>query len=152
MRILIMCFIVSLVWAEGTVDVTVDRSRINEGDSNTLTVTAKNVQNDPDVSLPTMQDFNIVSGPNQSSSTNVQFMNGKMTKSSTVTLTWTLIPIRTGQIIIPAIKIQVGKTSFVSSPISITVSKRGNSQLGTEPQFFIEAEIDKPLLTEGSRL
>ena len=147
-----MCFIVSLVWAEGTVDVTVDRSRINEGDSITLTVTAKNIQNDPDVSLPTMQDIKIVSGPNQSSSTNVQFINGKMTKSSTVMLNWILIPTRTGQIIIPGIKIQTGKTSFMSSPISLTVSKRGNSQSGTKPQFFIEAEIDKDTLYRGEQI
>ena len=104
MWILIMCFMSSFIWADGTVNVTVDRHKINEGDSITLTVTAINVQNDPDVNLPKMQDFKIVSGPNQSSSTNVQFMNGKMTKSSTVTLTWTLIPLRIGQIIIPAIK------------------------------------------------
>ena len=142
----------TLIWAEGTVDVTVDRRRINEGDSITLTVTAKNVQNDPDVSLPKMQDFKVVSGPNKSSSTNVQFINGKMKKSSTVMLTWILIPTRTGQIIIPEIKIQTGKTSFTSSPISLTVSKRGNSQSGTKPQFFIEAEIDKDTPYRGEQV
>ena len=153
MRILIMCLIVSLVWAEGTVEVTVDRSRINEGDSITLTVTAINVPNDPDVSLPKMQDFIIASGPNQSSATNVQFMNGKMTKSSTITLEWTLIPIRTGQIIIPAIKIQSGEESFTSSPISITVSKRGNSQVGTDDsQFFIEVKIDNNTPYRGEQI
>ena len=131
-----MCLMATLIWAEGTVNVTVDRRRINEGDSITLTVTAKNVQKDPDMGLPKMQDFKVVSGPNQSSSTNVQFINGKMTKSSTVILTWTLIPIKIGQIIIPEIKIQAGKTSFTSSPISITVSKRGNSQSGTKTSIF----------------
>ena len=64
-----MCFMATLIWSKETVDVTVDRRRINEGDSITLTVTAKNLQNDPDVSLPIMQDFKIVNGPNQSSST-----------------------------------------------------------------------------------
>ena len=152
MRTLIMCFMATLIWSKETVDVTVDRRRINEGDSITLTVTAKNLQNDPDVSLPIMQDFKIVNGPNQSSSTNVQFMNGKMTKSSTTTITWTMIPIRTGQIIIPAIKIQAGKTSFSSSPISITVSKRGNHQSVMQPQFFIEAELDKDAPYRGEQV
>ena len=127
----------TLIWAEGTVNVTVDRRRINEGDSITLTVTAKNVQNDPDVSLPKMQDFKVVSGPNRSSSTNVQFINGKMTKNSTITLTWTLIPIKTGQVTIPAIKIQAGKKSFTSSPIIVTVLKRGTHQSGLKTKFFI---------------
>ena len=54
------------MWAEGSVNVTVDHRRINEGDSITLTVTAKNVNRDPDVTLPKIPDFKIVSGPNQS--------------------------------------------------------------------------------------
>ena len=106
----------------------VDRRKINEGDSITLTITAKNVKSDPDVQLPNLQDFKIVSGPNQSSSTNVQFVNGKMTKSSTTTLAWILIPTKTGKITIPAMVIKTGKQSFISSPILITVSKRGDLQ------------------------
>ena len=118
----------TLIWAESAVNVTVDRRRINEGDSITLTITAKNVKSDPDVQLPNFQDFKIVSGPNQSSSTNVQFVNGKMTKSSTTTLAWTLITTKTGKLTIPDTVIKAGKPSFTSSPISITVSKRGDLQ------------------------
>ena len=137
-----MCLTTSLILAEGTVNVTVDQRRVNEGDSITLTVSAKNVQNDPDVSLPKMQDFKVVSGPNQSSSTNVQFINGKMNKNSTITLIWTLIPTKTGQLEIPAMEIKAGKQSFTSSPISITVSKRENNQSESISQFFVEAEVD----------
>ena len=140
------------MWAEASLNVTVDQRRIDEGDSIILTVIANNVSGDPDVVLPIIADFKVVGSPNQSSSTNVQFINGKMTKSSTVMLTWALIPIKTGQIIIPEIKIQAGKTSFTSSPISITVSKRGNSQSGTKPQFFIEAEIDKDTPYRGEQI
>ena len=141
-RFFIICLLATFVWAEGTVKVNVDRRKINEGDSITLTVTATNIIDDPDVSLPEMKDFKIVSGPNQSSSTNVQFVNGKMTKSSTVTLTWTLIPVTIGQVTVPTIKIQAGKKSFASSPITVTISKRGTRQTGTKPQFFIEAAVD----------
>ena len=107
-RFFITCLLATFVWAEGTVKVDVDRRKINAGDSITLTVTATNINDDPDVNLPKMEDFKVVSGPNQSSSTNVQFVNGKMTKSSTVTLTWTLIPINTGQVTVPAIEIRAG--------------------------------------------
>ena len=136
-RFFIICLLTTFVWAEGTIKVNVDRRKINEGDSVILTVTATNIKGDPDVSLPKMKDFKVVSGPNQSSSTNVQFVNGKMTKNSTVTLTWTLIPVKTGQVTVPTIKIHAGKKSFSSSPISISVSKRENSQSGTKPQFFL---------------
>ena len=91
-RLFISCLISTIIWADETVNVTVDRRDIIEGDSITLTVTASNVKSDPEVRLPDMPDFKVVSGPNQSSSTNVQFLNGKMTKSSTTTLRWSLIP------------------------------------------------------------
>ena len=76
MKRVIILLITTCLWAEGSVSVTVARRRINEGDSITLTITAKNLQDDPDVSLPYMKDIIIASGPSQSSSTNVQFMNG----------------------------------------------------------------------------
>ncbi|SVE29489.1 uncharacterized protein METZ01_LOCUS482343, partial [marine metagenome] len=114
------------MWADESVNVTVDRRRIDEGDSIMLTVTAKNVSGDPDVALPEIPDFNVVNGPNQSSSTNVQFINGKLTKSATTTLTWTLIPTKTGQLKIPTISIKVDKQTFKSVPIIITVNKRGS--------------------------
>ena len=142
MRFFIICLLVTFVGAEGTVKVNVDRRKINEGDSVTLTVTATNINDDPEVNLPKMENFKVVSGPTQSSSTNVQFVNGKMAKSSTISLTWILIPVKTGQVIIPAIKIQVGIKSFTSSPITVTVSKRGTYKSGTKPQFFIVADVD----------
>ena len=151
-RFFITCLLATFVWAEGTVKVDVDRRKINAGDSITLTVTATNINDDPDVNLPKMEDFKVVSGPNQSSSTNVQFINGKMTKSSTVTLIWTLIPVKTGQVIIPVIKIRVGKQSFTSSPITVTVSKRGMSQSGKKPQFFIEAAVDNSKPYRGQQV
>ena len=141
-KALIVCFIVTSIWADESVNVTVDMREIIEGETITLTVKANNMKSDPDVFLPEMSDFKIISGPSQSSSTNVQFLNGKMTKSSTTTLSWSLIPKRTGQLTIPALKIQVGKKSYLSTPITISVSKRGSSQTGKVSQFFIEAEVD----------
>ena len=151
-RTILICLLSTLIWAQATVNVTVDRNRINEGDSIVLTVSAKNIKSDPDVRLPNLQDFKIVSGPNQSSSTNVQFVNGKMTKSSTTTLSWTLIPTKTGKLTIPAMVIKAGKQSFTSSPVSITVSKRGDGQNDIIAQFFIEAEVDNKTPYRGEQV
>jgi len=152
MRNVIIIFLATYLWAEGSVNVTVDHRRINEGDSITLMVTAKNVNSDPDVELPKISDFRVVSGPNQSSSTNVQFINGKMTKSATSTLTWTLIPTKTGQLTIPAISINLGKQTYQSAPIAITVKKRGNSQSSTISKFFLEAEVDNDTPYRGEQV
>ncbi len=106
MRSVLIIIITSYLWAEELVNVTVDRREIDEGDSITLTVTTNNASSDPNVILPKIPDFKVVSGPNQSSSTNVQFINGKMTKNATTTLMWTLIPAKIGQLNIPAISIK----------------------------------------------
>ena len=46
MRSIIIILLATCLLAEGSVNVTVDRQRINEGDSITLTITAKNVSGD----------------------------------------------------------------------------------------------------------
>ena len=120
-RRLITFLLIAFIWAGGTITVDVDRRKITEGDSITLSVIASNINEDPEVRLPEIEDFKVVSGPSQSSSTNVQFINGKMTKSATLTYSWILIPERTGQVIIPSIKITAGKQSFISSPIVLDV-------------------------------
>ena len=130
------------MWAEGSVNVTVDSRRIDEGDSITLTVTSKNLSGNPDIVLPKIPDFKVVSGPNQSSSTNVQFINGKMTKSVTTALSWILVPTKTGQLKIPAMSIKVEKQTFKSVPIAITVKKRKSGQGSSISKFFLEAEVD----------
>ncbi len=140
---LLILFLGTTLFAQGTVNVSVDRRAINEGDSINLTVTAQNVKGDPQVILPKMDGIKVVSGPNQSSSTNVQFVNGKMTKTSTVTLTYILIPIKTGKVTIPSISIKASKQNFSSKPIIITVGKRGSRISGASPKYFIEAEVDK---------
>jgi len=141
-RAFIFSLMATLIWADESVNVTVDRHDIIEGESITLTITTNNVKSDPELRLPEMPDFKIMSGPNQSSSTNVQFINGKMTKNSTITLSWNLLPKRTGQLTIPAMKIQVGKKSYLSTLIMISVSKRGSSQADKVVHFFIEAKVD----------
>ncbi|MDP6570410.1 MAG: BatD family protein [Candidatus Marinimicrobia bacterium] len=139
---LLILFLGTALFAQGTVNISVDRRKINEGESINLTVTAQNVKGDPQVNLPTMEGLKVVSGPNQSSSTNVQFLNGRMTKTSTVTLTYILIPTRTGKVTIPAMTIKTGKQNFSSQPITITVGKRGSKISGASPKYFIEAEVD----------
>ena len=148
---IILLFLTSL-WAEASVNVTVDNRQIDEGDSITLTVTANNFNSKPDVILPNIPNFRIISGPNQSSSTNVQFINGKMTKNATSILTWILIPSKTGQLEIPAISIKVDKKTYHSNPIIITVNKRGNIKGAGITKFFIEAEVDNKTPYRGEQV
>ena len=152
MRILFILFAISMLWAEGSVDVTVDRRRINEGESITLSVVAKNFNGKPDVTLSSFSDFKILNGPNQSSSTNVQFINGNMEKSKTVTLSWTLIPHKVGHLKIPTFKIIIDGITFTSKPITIMVSDRKKLNSSNISKFFIDAKIDNSSPYRGEQI
>ena len=152
MKIIKLILALNFLWAESSIDVTVDRRRINEGDSINLSVVVKDYNETPNIELPVLSDFKIVGGPNQSNSTNVQFVNGKMTKSSIVTLNWTLIPVKTGHLEIPVVSIDIGGEIIKSKPIRIIVSKRQNSNVNKISKFFIEAEIDNPSPFRGEQV
>ena len=66
--------------AKESVNVSVDRQKIIEGDSIILTVKANNFNTEPELTLPKLDWFTVANGPSQSSSTNVQFINGQMKK------------------------------------------------------------------------
>ena len=72
---------------------------------------------DQDVDFPSLTEFEIVSGPNQSSS--VSIINGD--KTSSKTFTWFLKPPDLGQYFIAPIAIEVDGTFFETEPIEINV-------------------------------
>ena len=72
---------------------------------------------------PELKDFKLLSGPAQSSYTNVQIINGQMKNS--YSLSWTLIlrPKKEGEFVIPAASITSGGKVYKSNTIKITVTK-----------------------------
>lgn len=154
--ILIIFILLGIVYTAPTVKVTVDRDKINEGDSITLTVTAEGSEDLPEVDISSVsRDFKIVSGPNQS--VNMQWINGKL--SSTNALSWMLIPKKKGSLVIPQFPITVDGKKYQSNLINITVYEGGSSdqtsnQNGSVPvnNFFIEATLDKNEVFRGEQI
>ena len=129
-----------------SIQISVDRDQITQNDLITLTVDASGFQSFANVNMePVKKDFIVVSGPGQQ--TNVQWINGSMT--STRTLTWTLSPIREGTLIIPALTGTVDGKPFRGKPIQIFVKKISNYQ-GNE--VFLVAEIDKDKAYLGEQI
>ena len=136
MRILGIILALSFSFAQ-TIQISVDRNRVTEDDLITLSIEVTGSQDFPQVDMsPVKKDFEITSGPGQQ--TNIQWINGKMT--STKTLTWTLSPKRGGILVIPALFGTVGGKSFRGKPIQIQVKKSTES---LDNSVFIVAEIDK---------
>ncbi|MBU0489471.1 MAG: BatD family protein [Bacteroidetes bacterium] len=72
---------------------------------------------------PAIKNFNVLGGPNQSSSTSMQIINGTMTQSVSYAFTYFLSASEEGVFNIPAAKISVDGTEYSSNTLTIKVVK-----------------------------
>lgn len=80
-----------------------------------------NSQDVSDFSYPSFNGFDVIYGPSTSSQTSVQFVNGKMSQSSSYTYTFTLVAQNTGTFTVPSASIQVGGKTYKSQSLKIKV-------------------------------
>jgi hypothetical protein len=83
-----------------------------------------------DFKAPALGDFYILSGPNPSTSSNIQIINGQVSRSVTLSYTYILQAIKEGDFQIPPAVITVEGRQYESNPLSIKVSAAG----GQAPQ------------------
>ncbi|NTV82666.1 MAG: protein BatD [Bacteroidales bacterium] len=118
---------------------------------------------------PGFEGFNVLSGPNPSTSQSYQFVNGKVSQSYQVTYTYYLQAAKEGTFNIgPAKVVSDGKT-YQSNPMTITVSQSAPSSQSGKPQgnqqqsqaakgatgkddIFIKATVDKSKPYQGEQV
>lgn len=114
-----------LAWAQGTVRVEVhDVVGVDERFN-----VAFVVEGDTPTSFewaPT-DDFQLVWGPQKGSSTSVSVVNGKVSKSSTTTYTYILLPKKTGTFQLPAATARVKGGEISSRPFRVEVVSNGST-------------------------
>jgi len=76
--------------------------------------------------MPDFGNLRILSGPNRSSSSSIQIINGKMSQSTELTFTFLVMATQEGEVKIPPASITVDGKTYKSNPLSIKVLK-GNS-------------------------
>ena len=144
-RFLIAFTLGSLISAE-SVQISVDKNRLESGELLKLSIQVINGEDFAKVDLgPLETDFEIVNGPSQQN--NIQWTNGKML--STKTLSWTLLPKRTGDLIIPVLSGSVGKKKFKGKKIPIKIGKADKNDSN---DVFVHAEIDKDNVYLGEQV
>ncbi len=104
----------------------VDKNPVATGDVFTYKVTLDNARGD--INAPDLSDFNVVFGPSTSSS--FRIVNNSQTSS--VTLSYSMRPIKTGTFTIGAASVVVNGKRLRTKPIEIKVVK-GNSTNATQP-------------------
>ena len=77
-------------------------------------------------------DFQLVWGPQKGSSTSVSMINGKVTKSSTTTYTYILLPKRTGTFQLPPATAKVKGAEINSRTFRVEVVSDSNSRQGAQ--------------------
>ena len=147
MKILvIILFFLNLIFSQ-SVNVSVDKQRLQKGDVLQLIVEVTGAKNFPKIEMDAINNnFEFVGGPYEQ--TSIQFINGKM--KDTKTLTWTLSPRKIGNLTIPEIQGSIDGKMFVSQPIKITVAN--NLKEGSGNSVFILAEVDKESAYLGEQI
>lgn len=126
------------------VDAVVDRDRIAAGDTIQLTVTVKNGEGDVDVG--DIRDFRVTS---QGTQTSVRIVNNNVSKE--ISHTYTLVPLKTGRLTIPALTVAGNGQRVQTRPITIFVSK---SEPRADPQrnLFVTAEVSNDAPFQGEQV
>ncbi len=157
---LIYLFLFSVTAFSQSFIATVDNNQVAENDRFELRFTfeGKNLNALKNFNPPSLKEFRVLSGPNQS--TSMQIING--VSSSSLTLSYILLPNATGVFTIGSASIQYEDKSFTTDPIKVTVVKgapkpKGNSgsQISNDEiakNLFIRASIDKSRVYLGEQV
>jgi len=114
---------------------------------------------------PDMKDFFVLSGPNQSTSSSIQFINGKTSQSLTISYTYYLQASNPGTFIIPPAIVIVDKKEYNSNSLAIEVvgqkdqSKAVPQEEATAAQkelpdeeLFVRVITDKTSVYQGEHI
>ena len=155
----ILFLFVSLVKAQSFV-ATVDNNKVAENERFELRFTfeGKNLNALKNFNPPTLKEFRVLSGPNQS--TSMQIING--VSSSSLTLSYILMPNTTGVFTIGNASIQYEGKTYTTDQIKVTIVKGSQKpkddsgkQISNEEiakNLFIRATIDKSKVYLGEQV
>ncbi len=112
---------------------------------------------------PKMEGFRVLSGPNQSRSTSVQYVNGQMTRSVNVTYIYYMEGLKEGHLTIQPATIMVNGKSYQSNSLEIEVvagaaqqktseSKQHKQQKQPKEDLFIRVLLSKRKVYQGEPL
>jgi len=144
---------------DGTFTASVDRSQIAAGDQFQVTFTfdGSDYNNVRNFKAPDFGQLVVISGPNQS--TNMQWVNGKM--SASIGYTYILYARQSGKITIGSATIEYKGTTLKSNPVPIEVSQGKPKQQQSSPNpsvadagdnLLIKTYSDKQRVRQGEQL
>lgn len=116
---------------------------------------------------PSFENFRILSGPNVSSSSSVQIVNGKMSQSTSYSYNYVAMAVAEGKFTIPGASVEVKNAKYQSNSLTIEVVKgqqqAASNNAGTsssnvdnsnanDKSLFVAVNVDKKTLYQGESL
>jgi hypothetical protein len=110
---------------------------------------------------PDFENWRVLSGPMSSTSSNIQIINGQMTRSFTQSYTYIITATKEGEFEIGSARINVDGKIIKSTPVKVTVVKgstpassgnSGTNQGITDKDLFLRAIIDKKEAFTGEQV
>ena len=112
-----------------------------------FTIKISDIDENPSVDISEIEDFfSIISGPNIGSE--YRFVNGNRTSSRSIS--WTLIAKNHGKIVIPSLNVIIGKKTLVTNSHEILVSKQNTEQ--SIKDLFLEVKVSKDKAYVGEQV
>jgi len=125
----------------------VSAKNISITESIIFTIKISNVDENPSVDISEIEDsFSIISGPNIGSE--YWFINGDRTSSRSIS--WTLIAKEHGMLEIPSLKINIGQKILITEPHKIQVSKQTANQ--DTKELFLEVKVSANEVYVGEQI
>ena len=143
---LIIFFALSLALPQ-EISSSVSTKNISITESIILTIKISDIDENPYVDISQIEDsFSIISGPNIGSE--YRFINGD--RASSRSISWTLIAKNHGKLVIPSLKVIVGKKTLITEPHEIIVSKQNTDQ--SIKDLFLEVKVSKDKAFVGEQV
>jgi len=145
--IIVLLLIVGLPYHAQALEVkaVADRNHIAAGETVQLTVTVKNGKGDVDVA--NIRDFKVTS---QGTQTSVRIVNNSVSRE--VSHTYTLIPLKTGRLTIPALTVTTDGKQRRTQPITVMVSKKTAPLKRSQSDIFVTADVSDSTPYQGEQL
>ncbi|QZT37537.1 BatD family protein [Halosquirtibacter xylanolyticus] len=111
------------------------------------------------VNLPSMSNFEVMMGPMTSSSSSVQIINGKSSRSNSYSYTYILKPLNSGTFVFPAIDVVIDGRHYKTKQKKIQIVK-GNANTNTtssgaeisKKDMFVKVLLSRTNVKEGEAI
>ena len=129
------------------IETIVSNKNVSLNESLDFIIKLENIDTNPEVNFAPMLDyFSIISGPNIGSE--YKFINGK--KSSSRSISWRIIPKKTGKIKMPNLEVKVGKKIYLTEDITISVSEQISN--ANTNDMFLKVELSNSNVKIGEQI